>query len=78
MSKRKNRRVAQSSLVCAQDLRFIRTSFRRCDGYAHEDYKDKPVIAIINTWSDINKCHSHFRQRAEEVKRGVWQRAAFR
>ena len=26
---------------------------------------------IVNTWSDINPCHSHFRQRAEEVKRGV-------
>jgi dihydroxy-acid dehydratase len=35
------------------------------------------VIAIINTWSDINPCHSHFRQRAEEVKRGVWQAGGF-
>jgi dihydroxy-acid dehydratase len=31
------------------------------------------VIGIINTWSDINPCHAHFRTRAEEVKRGVWQ-----
>ena len=37
----------------------------------------KPVIAIINTWSEINSCHSHFRQRAEEVKRGVWQAGGF-
>src|SRR5438270_1372314 len=42
-------------------------------GYSRADYAGKPVIAIINTWSDINPCHSHFRQRAEEVKRGVWQ-----
>lgn len=46
-------------------------------GYADEDYRGKPVIAIINTWSDINPCHSHFRSRAEEVKRGVWQAGGF-
>ena len=46
-------------------------------GYARKDYAGKPVIAIINTWSDINPCHSHFRQRVEEVKRGVWQAGGF-
>jgi len=46
-------------------------------GYAREDFAGKPVIAIINTWSDINPCHAHFRVRAEEVKRGVWQAGGF-
>ena len=46
-------------------------------GYNRNDYAGKPVIAIINTWSDINPCHSHFRQRAEEVKRGIWQAGGF-
>ena len=46
-------------------------------GYHRSDYAGKPVIAIINTWSDINPCHSHFRQRVEEVKRGVWQAGGF-
>ena len=46
-------------------------------GYHRSDYAGKPVIAILNTWSDINSCHSHFRQRAEEVKRGVWQAGGF-
>jgi dihydroxy-acid dehydratase len=46
-------------------------------GYERGDYAGKPVIAIINTWSDINPCHTHFRQRAEEVKRGVWQAGGF-
>ena len=46
-------------------------------GYAREDYQGKPVIALINTWSDINSCHAHFRQRAEEVKRGIWQAGGF-
>ncbi len=42
-------------------------------GYSRRDFEKKPVIAIINTWSDFAQCHSHFRQRAEDVKRGVWQ-----
>jgi dihydroxy-acid dehydratase len=46
-------------------------------GYALADIAGKPVIAIINTWSDLNPCHSHFRTRAEEVKRGVWQAGGF-
>ena len=46
-------------------------------GYHRSDYAGKPVIAIINTWSDINSCHSHFKQRVEEVKRGVWQAGGF-
>ena len=46
-------------------------------GYTRQDFSGKPVIAIINTWSDINQCHAHFRQRAEEVKRGVLQAGGF-
>ena len=46
-------------------------------GYTREDFAGKPVIAIINTWSDINPCHAHFRMRVEEVKRGVWQAGGF-
>ena len=40
-------------------------------GYDHVDWAGKPVIAILNTWSDTNTCHTHFKQRVEEVKRGV-------
>ena len=46
-------------------------------GYERADYAGKPVIGIINTWSDINACHSHFKQRVEEVKRGVWEAGGF-
>jgi len=46
-------------------------------GYAAEDFQGKPVIAILNTWSDANPCHQHLRTRAEEVKRGVWQAGGF-
>ena len=46
-------------------------------GYDRIDWEGKPVIAIINTWSDINQCHSHFRERAQEVKRGILQAGGF-
>jgi dihydroxy-acid dehydratase len=46
-------------------------------GYADEDYRGKPVIGILNTWSDLNTCHSHFRERAEQIKRGIWQSGGF-
>lgn len=46
-------------------------------GYAPEDWQGKPVIAIVNTWSDINPCHGHFKQRVEDVKRGVLQAGGF-
>ena len=42
-------------------------------GLGPEDWVGKPVIAIINTWSDINPCHTHFKQRVEDVKRGILQ-----
>ncbi len=45
--------------------------------YSRADYENKPIIAIINTWSDINQCHAHFKQRAEEVRRGILQAGGF-
>jgi len=46
-------------------------------GFSAEDYAGKPVIAILNTWSEANPCHVHLRQRAEEVRRGVLQAGGF-
>jgi dihydroxy-acid dehydratase len=46
-------------------------------GFESDDYRGKPVIAILNTWSDINPCHTHFKQRVEEIKRGIWQAGGF-
>ena len=42
-------------------------------GLTSEDWTGKPVIAIINTWSDLSPCHHHLRDRAEWVKRGILQ-----
>jgi dihydroxy-acid dehydratase len=60
------------------DLRsFGHRSRAKQAGFTAEDIAAKPVIAILNTWSDANPCHAHFRIRAEEVKRGIWQAGGF-
>ena len=46
-------------------------------GFSMDDMSGKPVIAVLNTWSDANPCHAHFRNRADEVKRGIWQAGGF-
>ncbi len=46
-------------------------------GYTRADFTDKPVIGILSTWSDLNPCHAHFKDRAEAIKRGVWQAGGF-
>jgi dihydroxy-acid dehydratase len=46
-------------------------------GYSPEDWKGKPIIGILNTWSDINPCHAHFKHRVEDVKRGIFQAGGF-
>src|SRR5471030_2706214 len=62
----------------ADDMRsFGHRSRLRGIGYDAEDWKGKPVIGIINTWSEINPCHAHLRARADNVKRGVLQAGGF-
>ncbi len=79
MSRRINpERLRSHRWFGVSDLRsFAHRSRAKQMGYAAEDFSGKPVIAIINTWSDLSPCHSHFRTRAEEVKRGVWQAGGF-
>jgi dihydroxy-acid dehydratase len=46
-------------------------------GLRREEFMGKPVIAILNTWSELSPCHVHLRDRAEAVKRGVWQAGGY-
>lgn len=56
------------------DLRsFGHRSRARQMGLGPEDWVGKPVIAILNTWSEINPCHLHFKVLAENAKKGVLQ-----
>ena len=46
-------------------------------GYGSDDWEGRPVIAVINTWSDAQPCHMHFKDRVEWVKRGILQAGGF-
>ncbi len=46
-------------------------------GYDAEDWQGKPIIGLINTWSDLNPCHAHFKERVEQVKNGILQAGGF-
>nr|CAD6596738.1 dihydroxy-acid dehydratase [Rhizobium sp. TCK] len=46
-------------------------------GYSEEDFMGRPVIGILNTWSELNSCHGHFPERVKDVKRGVAQAGGF-
>ena len=62
----------------AQDMRsFGHRSRTKQMGFSAEDYTGKPVIAIINTFSDANPCHHHFKSRVDDVKRGIFQAGGF-
>jgi dihydroxy-acid dehydratase len=62
----------------AEDIRAFGHRSRAMQmGYDAEDWMGKPIIGIINTWSDINPCHAHFKQRVETIKRGVLQAGGF-
>jgi len=56
---------------------FSHRSRMRQLGVGAAEHSGKPVIAILNTWSELNPCHMHLRERAEQVKRGVWQAGGF-
>jgi dihydroxy-acid dehydratase len=60
------------------DLRsFSHRTRTRQLGLDPDEHLGKPVIGILNTWSDINPCHMHLRERAEQVKRGVWESGGY-
>ncbi len=46
-------------------------------GYSLEEFNGRPIIGIVNTWSDFAQCHAHFKHRVDDVKRGILQAGGF-
>lgn len=46
-------------------------------GYPDDLFDGRPVIGILNTWSDLTPCNGHLRELAEKVKAGVWEAGGF-
>ncbi len=83
MSNENNDKVKPADLRSARwfgpaDLRSFGHRSRAMQmGYAPEEWTGKPVIAILNTWSDLQPCHAHFKTRVEDVKRGILMAGGF-
>lgn len=46
-------------------------------GYPHDLFDGRPVIGILNTWSDLTPCNGHLGELVEKVKAGVWEAGGF-
>ena len=64
--------LRSSRWFAANDMRgFAHRQRMQQMGLRREDVVGRPIVAIVNTWSDLSPCHAHLRERAEAVKRGV-------
>ncbi|AYM13353.1 MULTISPECIES: L-arabinonate dehydratase [Rhizobium/Agrobacterium group] len=73
-----DKKLRSSRWFAPDDLRSFGHRSRMMQlGYSEEDFAGKPVIGILNTWSELNTCHSHFPERVKDVKRGVLQAGGF-
>ena len=73
MAKKKDT-LRSSRWFAPDDLRSMGHRSRAMQmGLDEADWDGKPIIAIINTWSDLSPCHHHLRDRSEFVKKGIYQ-----
>ena len=74
MKKKKYKDLRSSRWFSPNDVRSFGHRSRAMQmGLGKDDWENKPIIGIINTWSEIQPCHQHFKQRVEDVKKGVYQ-----
>jgi dihydroxy-acid dehydratase len=56
---------------------FIYRAWMKNQGIPDHEFKNKPIIGICNTWSELTPCNAHFRELAESVKRGISEAGGF-
>ncbi len=73
MARRSIEDLRSQRWYAASDMRgFAHRQRTQQMGLRRGEFMGKPVIGIVNTWSDLSPCHAHLRDRAEAVKRAVW------
>jgi dihydroxy-acid dehydratase len=78
MTRRKIADLRSQRWFASDDMRgFAHRQRTQQMGLRREEFLGKPVVAILNTWSEMSPCHAHLRDRAEAVKRGVWQAGGY-
>ncbi len=46
-------------------------------GYPNDLFDGRPVIGIMNTWSELTPCNGHLNELAQKVKAGIWEAGGF-
>ena len=78
MARDDGRALRSSSWWNAGDLdRIGHVSQFRMQGFPEESFTGRPVIGILNSWSEVAGCNAHLRDLAEHVKRGVLRAGGF-
>jgi dihydroxy-acid dehydratase len=49
----------------------------RNQGYPEDLFDGRPIIGILNTWSELTPCNGHLNELAEKVKAGIWEAGGF-
>ena len=60
----------------SEGMSWILRALIKSGGYTDYDLQ-RPIVEIVNTWSEWNPGHNHLRMMAEAVKRGVWAAGGF-
>jgi dehydratase family protein len=78
MTKKTPEQLRSARWFAPDDLRSFGHRSRAMQmGYAPEEWNGRPVIAILNTWSDAQPCHVHFKSRVDDVRRGILMAGGF-
>lgn len=46
-------------------------------GFPHDLFDGRPVIGILNTWSEFTPCNAHLNDLAQRVKHGIYEAGGF-
>ncbi|OWT62053.1 L-arabinonate dehydratase [Candidimonas nitroreducens] len=78
MAKDSTQKLRSARWFAPDDLRSFGHRSRMMQlGFSEADFGNKPIIGVLSTWSELNSCHSHFPDRIQHVKRGVFQAGGF-
>ena len=77
MAKKKDALRSQAWFGKADKDGFLHRSWMKNQGIPDDQFDGRPVIGILNTWSDLTPCNGHLRELAEKVKAGIWEAGGF-
>ena len=52
-------------------------SWMKNQGFPPDLFDGRPVIGILNTWSELTPCNAHLNDLAQRVKHGIYEAGGF-